>query len=122
MKLKNILEKEVAVIGWQPVRGRRDGTVGSLLLAVLAPGGGWTYAGKAGSGLSERELADLLGPLRQDTPAAAVPRADARTAIWVTPQLVGEVVYFEMTHNGTLRHPRWRGLHRNKTASDLTVD
>lgn len=125
LKLKNILEKEVAVIGWQPGRGRRDGTVGSLLLAVPAPDGGWTYAGKAGSGLSERELAELtqlLGPLRQDAPAAAVPRADARTAIWVTPQLVGEVVYSEMTHNGTLRHPRWRGLHRDKTVADLTVD
>ena len=125
LKIKNILDLDAAIIGWQPGKGRRDGTVGSLLLAVPAPGGGWTYVGKAGSGLDDRalaELAALLGPLRQDMPAAAVPRVDARTAVWVTPLLVGQVGYSEMTQNGTLRHPRWRGLRRDKTIGDLVVD
>ena len=81
--------------------------------------------GKAGSGLSDRELtelSELIPPLRQNLPAAAVPRADARTAIWVIPQLVGEVLYSEMTQHGTMRHPRWRGLRRDQTIADLTVD
>jgi bifunctional non-homologous end joining protein LigD len=72
--------------------------------------------------MSDQVLADLsaaLAPLRQDTPAADVPRPEGRIAVWVTPELVGEVVYSEMTHNGTLRAPRWRGLRTDKTIADL---
>lgn len=122
LKIKNEQDREVVVIGWQPGQGRRADTLGSLLLAVPADGGGWRFIGKVGTGFSDADLQSLsavLAPMQQDRPAAEVPRPDARTAIWVTPQLVGEVVYSEMTHNGTLRAPRWRGLRRDKTISDL---
>ncbi len=124
VKIKNENDLEVAIIGWQPGQGRRADTIGSLLLAVPAEGGGWRYVGKVGTGMTDKMLADLtavLAPLRQDAPAAAVPRPDARTAIWTTPALVGEVVYTETTHNGTLRAPRWRGLRSDKTISDLSA-
>ena len=39
-----------------------------------------------------------------------MPREDARDAHWVTPSLVGEVTYGELTEPGRLRHPVWRGL------------
>ena len=34
LKIKNTLDQSVVVIGWQPGQGRRDGAVGSLLLAA----------------------------------------------------------------------------------------
>ena len=53
------------------------------------------------------------------TPFLDVPREDARDAHWVTPKLVGEVSYGEVTGPGRLRHPVWRGLRPDKTADEV---
>ena len=123
IKLKNEHTLLAAVIGWQPGQGRRTDTIGSLLLAVPTDDHtGWRYIGKVGTGFTDRTLTELtatLTPLQQPTPAAPVPRPDARTARWVTPTIVGEVAYTEFTHLGTLRQPRWRGTQPGMTAADL---
>jgi bifunctional non-homologous end joining protein LigD len=62
----------------------------------------------------------LLKPLaRKTSPLIDVPRADARDAHWVTPSLVGEVTYGELTEPGRLRHPVWRGLRTDKSPADV---
>jgi bifunctional non-homologous end joining protein LigD len=124
IKVKNEKDIEVAVIGWEPGQGRRDGMIGSLILAVPA-GPGWRYVGKVGTGFTDKMLAELgeqLAPL--DTGINPVteplpPGADIRSARWVRPQVVGEVVYGEVTRHGTLRHPRWRGVRVDKQLADL---
>ena len=124
IKIKNQLMQQVVVIGWDAGQGRRAGTIGALLLAVPNHGGGFTYCGRVGTGFTDKMLAhldELLAPLRQATAAAGVPRADSRTAVWVRPEIVGEVVYSEMTHHGTLRHPSWRGLRPDKTPATITL-
>jgi bifunctional non-homologous end joining protein LigD len=75
--------------------------------------------GGVGTGFTERmldHLAALLTPLRQDASPfpAPLPRADTRDALWVRPELVGEVAYTEWTADGHLRHPSWRGLRPDK--------
>ena len=123
IKLKNEHTLLAAVIGWQPGQGRRTDTIGSLLLAVPTDDHtGWRYIGKVGTGFTDRTLTELtatLTPLQQSVPAAQVPRPDARTAVWVTPTLVGEVAYTELTHLGTLRQPRWRGIRPSTQVSEL---
>ena len=47
------------------------------------------------------------------------PGADVRAARWVRPDVVGEVVYSEITRHGALRHPRWRGVRVDKRLTDL---
>jgi len=124
IKVKNEKDVEVAVIGWEPGQGRREGLIGSLILAVPA-GSGWRYVGKVGTGFTDRvlvELAAQLTPLHIETTPVTEPLppgADTRLAHWVRPELVGEVVYSEVTRHGTLRHPRWRGVRVDKTLSDL---
>jgi bifunctional non-homologous end joining protein LigD len=49
-----------------------------------------------------------------------VPDADAADALWVRPELVGEVEYAEFTPGGTLRHARWRGLRPDLAPADVT--
>jgi bifunctional non-homologous end joining protein LigD len=48
-----------------------------------------------------------------------VPRAHARDAHWVRPDLVGEVVYRTLTADGRLRHPSWRGLRPDREPAEV---
>ena len=105
-----------------PGKGGRSGTFGSLLLGIPDEEG-LRYAGRVGTGFTDRVLASLLRtltPLRTDeNPMIGVPSLDARDALWVRPELVGEVEYGEFTPGGILRHPRWRGLRPEKDPADV---
>jgi len=126
VKVKNIRTQEVVIGGWRPGKGRRGGTIGSLLLGV--PGAdGLRYVGQVGTGFTDSMLAELqtrLGRLARKTSPfrPEIPRADARDAHWVTPKLVGEVVFGEWTGSGRLRHPSWRGLRPDKGADQVVPE
>ncbi|MGX7680011.1 non-homologous end-joining DNA ligase [Jatrophihabitans sp. DSM 45814] len=132
LKIKNVSTQEVIIAGWRPGKGRRSGTIGSLLLAipastdrdVVAGGRELLYAGHVGTGFSEAALKALqarLAPLVRSTSPLAdeIPRADSRDANWVTPRLVGEVAFSEWTPDGRLRHPVWRGLRPDKEPDEV---
>jgi bifunctional non-homologous end joining protein LigD len=76
-----------------------------------------------GSGFSDSTLAKLeevLLPLRNDrNPFVGIPRIDASDALWVRPEVVGEVEFAEFTPDGILRHSRWRGLRPDKAPEDV---
>ena len=122
LKVKLTHTQEVVIGGIRPGRGGRRGSIGSLLVGIPGPSG-IQYAGRVGSGFSESTLARLdavLTPLRSDTdPFVGVPAADASDALWVLPELVGEVEYAELTPGGILRHARWRGLRPDKSPRDV---
>ena len=124
LKAKHIRMQEVVVGGWSPGEGRRAGGIGSLLLGVHDDEGRLVYAGHVGTGFSERVLADLGARLaRLERPAAPfadeVPRAHAKGAHWVAPELVGEVAFSEWTRDGRMRHPTWRGLREDKSPDEV---
>jgi bifunctional non-homologous end joining protein LigD len=123
LKVKHQNMQEVVIGGWRPGQRAREGRIGSLLLGVQGPAG-LEYAGHVGTGFSNAtldELGRLLEPLRRATSpfASELPRADAKDAVWVTPKLVGEVLYGEWTSAGRLRHPSWRGLRDDKSPEDV---
>jgi bifunctional non-homologous end joining protein LigD len=122
LKVKHTSTQEVVIAGIRPGKGGRSGTFGSLLLGIPGPDG-LQYAGRVGSGFSDSTLATLLKkltPLRTDeNPLVGVPALDARDALWVRPELVGEVEYGEFTPGGILRHPRWRGLRPDKSPAEV---
>jgi len=122
LKVKLTRTQEVVIAGMRPGQGGRSSTFGSLLLGIPGPDG-LQYAGRVGSGFSDstlRMLMTKLTPLRTDeNPLVGVPRLDARDALWVKPELVGEVEYGEFTPAGILRHPRWRGLRPDKSPDEV---
>ena len=69
--------------------------------------------GHVGTGFDERTLRDLLALLEKHesptSPFAVKPRTN-QPARWCLPELVCEVEYVEITRDGTLRHPTFRGL------------
>jgi bifunctional non-homologous end joining protein LigD len=66
-------------------------------------------------------LTALLTLLRQEASPfpTPLPRADTRDAIWVRPELVGEVADTEWTGDGYLRRPCWRGLRLEKRPQEV---
>ncbi|WEK60288.1 MAG: non-homologous end-joining DNA ligase [Candidatus Microbacterium colombiense] len=124
LKLKHTLMQEAVIVGIRPGKGDRESTLGSLLLAVPDNAGGpLRYVGRVGTGFTERTLRDLLShlePLRIATPPLdGVPAADSSDALWVRPELVGEVQFANWTPDGVLRHARWRGLRPDKSPSEV---
>ena len=124
IKVKHLRMQEVLIGGWSPGSGRREGSLGSLLLGVPEGDGRLTYVGQVGTGFTDAALADLvvrLRPLARTTSpfAGEVPRLQARDARWVRPELVGEVVFAQWTREGRLRHPSWRGLRPDKEPQDV---
>lgn len=123
IKLKNARHQEVVVIGWRHGRGARSGSIGSLLVAVPDAQGHLSYAGRVGTGFSDRDLEQIASTLasrtRKTPPVDDVPATDRRDAEWVRADLVGEVQHTERTEDGRLRHPVWRGWRRDKEADDV---
>lgn len=115
--------QEVVIGGWRAGAGGRTSGIGALLLGI--PGeGGLHFAGRVGTGFTEKELATLkktLEPLHADESpfAAALSKQDAKGVTFVRPELVGEVRYSERTVDGRLRQPSWRGLRTDKDPGEV---
>ena len=122
VKLKLTRTQEVVIGGYRKGSGTRTGRIRSLLVGI--PGDhGLEYAGRVGSGFREVELDRLLrrlGDLEQAAPPfLEVPAADAVDAVWLRPELVGEIEFGEWTRTGVARHPRWRGLRPDKSPDEV---
>ncbi|MGW0802905.1 non-homologous end-joining DNA ligase [Nonomuraea sp. NPDC002799] len=122
-KIKNVSTAEVVIGGWKPGGGRRSGMIGSLLLGAYDRHGRLAYVGHVGTGFTQamlHDLRELLAPLERPDPPfdEPVPREHLRDAHWVTPRIVGEVQYAEVTGDGRLRHPSWRGLRPDRDPAE----
>ena len=126
VKIKNARHQEVVVIGWRRGKGSRSGGIGSLLLAVPDSEGTLRYAGRVGTGFTDRDLEQIAERLRSRSrktpPVDDVPATDRRDADWVRADLVGEVQHTERTEDGRLRHPVWRGWRPDKQADEIRWD
>jgi bifunctional non-homologous end joining protein LigD len=116
IKVKIASEDVFPIVGFTRGQGRREGTLGALVLGQRTPEG-LVWAGNVGTGLSDAEI-DRLGaqlrPLaRIESPLAIVPkmpRVRRGDLTWVEPQLHCEVSFLERTHEGRLRAPVYAGL------------
>ncbi|MDP2871435.1 MAG: hypothetical protein Q8P31_02730, partial [Bacillota bacterium] len=92
------------------VGGRQFG-FGSFVLGLHVPDqGGYAYVGNVGTGWDASGLSSLLALVRPQgepsfAPGAGPPRRIARASVWVSPDVVVEIAYREITPDGVLRHP-----------------
>ena len=100
--------------GWLPGEGRRSTTIGALLVGVPGEDGTLDYAGRVGTGFTERTLRELqarLEKLRADhSPFTGRKPPRLKSPVWVEPKLVAEVEFAEWTRTRTLRAPSFKGL------------
>lgn len=123
IKDKHWNTQEVVVGGWKAGEGGRSSGIGSLLMGIPTVDG-LHFAGRVGTGFTERDLANLkktLAPLHTDESPfhPPLPRSEARGVTYVEPVLVGEVRYSEWTPDNRLRQSSWRGLRPDKEASEV---
>ena len=115
--------QEVVIGGWRQGEGGRSSGIGALMLGIPEDGG-LHFAGRVGTGFTEKELAklkDMLKPLHTDESPfnTRLPTQDAKGVTFVRPELVGEVRYSERTTDGRLRQPSWRGLRPDKAPEEV---
>jgi DNA ligase D-like protein (predicted ligase) len=121
LKFKCESGQEFVIGGFTDPRGTRTG-FGALLLGYYDPGHQLVYAGKVGTGFTQRTLGSLhasLAGLEQDHPPfdrGKLPRSGVH---WVQPRLVAEVGFSEWTTAGELRHPRFQGLRDDKDPAEV---
>jgi len=119
LKMKCAAEQELVIVGFTEPQGSRIG-FGAMLVGYYEDGE-LRYAGKVGTGYDTPTLVSLrqvLGGLEQPTPPFSG-RVRERGAHWVRPELVAQVGFTEWTSDGKLRHPRFVGLRRDKSAVDV---
>jgi bifunctional non-homologous end joining protein LigD len=122
LKVKCLHRQEFVIVGWtesDKSRGFR-----ALLLGVH-DGDELRYAGKVGTGFSVETMNHLrakLDRLARKTPTVEAPRAAARGAHWVTPKLVAQIAFTEVTPDGALRHPSFLGLRGDKEAEEVVEE
>ncbi len=123
VKVKCGKRQEMVIGGFTDPQRSRHG-FGALLLGVYEPGGPLRYSGRVGTGFDTKMLTSLrstLDALEQQTPSFFNPPRgyEAKGVHWVKPTLVAEVAFTEWTNDGTLRHPSFQGLRKDKEATEV---
>ncbi len=115
-KIRTIRSDDFVIVGWSEPKGSRAG-FGSLHVAQYVDGE-LAYSGSVGTGFTDQQLSEYLEVLEKieidDTPctAGAVPKGAGHH--WVSPELVAEVRFREITPAGQLRHPSFDRLRSDK--------
>jgi bifunctional non-homologous end joining protein LigD len=125
LKIKAVQRQEFVVIGWRPPDYGVDNVRG-LFLATYE-GDELVFRGAVGTGFTDRmrrEVHNVLQLIRSDEPLKirGMPRAEARACRWVQPRLLAEVEYTEITPDGLVRHPSFKGLREDKRATDVQLE
>ncbi len=134
LKIKVSKRQEVIIAGFT----KNDATVkqfSSLLLGVYEQDT-LKYVGKVGTGFSvqlQKELMEQFKLLIVDIcpfdvepdvnkPSRFRPNPPKAKATWLKPELVCEVAFSEITHDGVFRHPSFQGMRIDKNAKEVTLE
>jgi bifunctional non-homologous end joining protein LigD len=126
LKVKCGRRQEFAVVGYTQPAGTRVG-IGALVIGARSGDGELRYAGRVGTGFSDRVLWELRRRLSGShvtaPPVVNPPGGRAGREIqWVEPELVAEISYTDWTDEGVLRHPSYQGLREDKSVDDVWIE
>jgi len=121
-KSKCANRQEFVVIGYVPSSTARK-AVGSLVLGYYDKGQ-LVYAGRVGTGFSNKMAADLYADLERERTAkppfsAPLPPEARRNVVWVNPTRVAEVEFRGWTADSLLRQASFKGLREDKDPKEI---
>ena len=116
-------KRQEFVIGGYTLSDKRSVGVSSLLLGIYE-GEELVYAGRVGTGFTERTMRELeekfSGIRRSTAPFKQVPRPRKNeTVIWLEPELVAEIKFAEWTEENLLRQTSFKGLREDKDPREI---
>ena len=129
LKIKTSSDLDAVVVGWTEGSGRRQGTLGALILALYDDKGALRHIGNVGTGFDKNSLKTAIDRLEK-LPSGSNPfdvrvlktNSDLRPAHWVAPTLVAIVEYRQVTDAGKLRAPSFKGFREDIAATSCTLD
>ncbi|HEU5364771.1 MAG TPA: DNA ligase D [Hanamia sp.] len=134
LKIKTEKRQEVVIGGFTKNEGTNK-KFSSLLVGVFTDNH-LIYTGKIGTGFTDKvqkEMMEKFEPLIiPDSPFANEPDVNQPSrfrpnppkaiAVWLKPELICEVSYREMTNDGVMRHPSFRGLREDKNPGEVVLE
>jgi len=121
LKVKVHQEDEFVIVGFTEPEGSRE-HFGALLLGAYDKGK-LRYVGKVGSGFNQESLSSLyrkFRPLIRKQPDLVDPPR-AKDATYLSPKLVAQITYQELTEDNKLRQPVFLGLRDDKNAREVSL-
>ncbi|HVF82144.1 MAG TPA: non-homologous end-joining DNA ligase [Flavisolibacter sp.] len=123
VKIKAEQQHEAIICGFTKKRNT-DRLFSSLILGI-PDGDGLKFIGQVGTGFTQalqRELLAKLKHFQQDyCPFDKKPGIIDKVQ-WVEPQLLCEVKYTELTKEGVMRHPSFKGVREDKELKDINLE
>jgi len=108
----------------------------SSLLVGVYENGKLQYTGKIGTGFNDKLQKELMAKFKKleiktcpfsfkpdvNKPSRFRPNPPHAEAVWLSPKLVCEVSYAELTEDGVMRHPSFEGMRVDKNARDVHAE
>lgn len=123
IKIKPKPRQEFVIGGWTAGTGHRSHSFGALLLGYFE-NGSLRYAGNVGSGFDDRNIAAVFSELKmiETTDSPFDGPVTGRSVHFAAPELVCEIEYSELTPEGHLRHPVFKGLRDDKAPEEVALE
>ena len=123
LKLKCQNRQELVIGGYTDPQGERKG-FGALLVGFYSEGK-LAYAGKVGTGYSDKELLELHDQFKEEERKSSPfdKHSPQEEGIhWMKPKFVAEIKFTEWTSQDKLRHPVFIGLRRDKDPQEVVKE
>jgi bifunctional non-homologous end joining protein LigD len=134
LKIKTQKHQELVIGGYT----KNEGTpkkFSALLLGIFR-NGAFHHVTPVGTGFTNnlqdailQKLRPLITPVcpflhmpEYNKPSRFRPNPPKAEVTWVKPEVVCEINYREMTKDGAIRHPSFRGLREDKSANDVLIE
>lgn len=125
LKVKCSHRQEFVIGGFTEPKGGRP-YFGSLLIGYYDKKiKKLIYSGHVGTGFNEKSLAttyELLRKNKTDDNPFSIRPPGIKYVTWVKPKFLAEVEFTEMTSEGILRHPSFKGLRMDKSAKEIILE
>lgn len=113
IKIKNLMDDDFVVCGYIT----KESGVTSIILGQYE-GSDLLYKGHVTLGISSQDLKIIKSIPRLDTPLFSYLPPSNDNAIWIEPILVCKVEYMMKTSGGFMRQPVYKGLRKDKKATE----
>jgi len=118
LKIKTVRTVDCVVVGYS----HENRAISSLALALHSDEG-LRYIGSVGTGLTERLMENLLPVIQElETMVEIFDPPKSKEITWISPRIVCEVEYLELTRNGHLRAPSFKRIRLDKSPEECTFD